>query len=134
MPNLDKLLGLHEPALHLQARRAEILASNLANAETPNYKARDIDFQVLLRQHQTAPGSTATAVKTTHAGHLPAAGGAGPGAPLLYRTPLQPSIDGNTVDNQVEKSEYMQNALRYQATLSFIEGRVQGLRKALKGE
>jgi flagellar basal-body rod protein FlgB len=110
----------------------EVLSSNLANADTPNYKARDLDFKAVLSNYQsnTAPAS---ALKATHAKHMQQPGGV-MGAQLQYRNPMQPSIDGNTVDAQVEKSKFMENALQYQATVSFIDGRIKTLRKALRGD
>ena len=132
MPGLDNALGLHEAALRVRAQRMETLSSNLANADTPNYKARDIDFRAVLRDanNNTMP---AAALKTTHAGHIAPQGGA-LGAQMQYRNPMQPSIDGNTVDAQVEKSKFMENALQYQATLQFIDGRIRTLRKAIRGD
>lgn len=132
MPSLDNTLGLHEAALKVRAQRMEVLSSNLANADTPNYKARDLDFRSVLRDQQSTTVA-ASALKTTHANHLQQPGGV-VGAPLQYRNPLQPSIDGNTVDTQVEKSKFMENALQYQATVSFIDSRIKTLRKALRGD
>ena len=132
MPSLDNALGLHEAALKVRAQRLEVLSSNLANADTPNYKARDLDFQAVLSDYQSNSVS-ASALKATHAGHLQQPGGV-MGRDLQYRNPLQPSIDGNTVDTQVEKAKFMENALQYQATLSFIDGRISGLRKAIRGD
>jgi len=135
MPNLDSAFGIHELALRLQAKRTEVLASNLANADTPNYKARDIDFESILREAKGAGGPEA--LRTTHANHFGSAGTVGGGVfgfELLYRNPHQASLDGNTVDAQVEKAQFMENALRYQASLSFIDGTIKKLRKALKGE
>ncbi len=124
----NRILGVHEQALNLYARRARLLAENLANADTPHYKARDIDF----RQALAAAGGGGP-LKTSHARHLqPDAARAG-GEPL-YRVPLQPSLDGNTVETQFEKSEFMENALRYQATLRFLNGTFRGLKTALRGE
>ena len=129
--SFDNILGIHEQALELRARRSEVLASNLANADTPGYKAHDIDFKAALEQSmstQGAPGMTAT-----QTGHFTSGADGGSGE-LLYRNPMQPSIDGNTVDSQVEKSKFMENALQYQASLSFIDGRLKGLMAAIKGE
>ena len=134
MPNLDNALGLHEIALKLRAQRMEVLASNLANADTPNFKARDIDFKSVLNEYQNGAASpSGHGLMTTNARHM---GGNGNdlGVETQYRNPLQPSIDGNTVDPQIEKSKFMENALQYQATLSFIDGRISSLRKAIRGE
>jgi len=130
--DLDKAMGIHEQALYVRARRSSIIASNLANADTPNYKARDIDFKAVLKNlaGDTGPGR----MNTTQPGHIQPAGSSAGDSELLYRYPYQPSIDGNTVDSQLEKSEFTQNALRYQATLQFLGGKIKGLMKAIKGE
>ena len=124
----NQILGVHEQALSLYARRARLLAENLANADTPHYKARDIDFRQAL-----AAASGGGPLKTSHARHLQP-GAARAGGEPLYRVPLQPSLDGNTVETQFEKSEFMENALRYQATLRFLSGTFRGLKTALRGE
>ncbi len=130
--DLDKAMGIHEQALYVRARRSSVIASNLANADTPNYKARDIDFKTVLKNlaGDTGPGR----MLNTQPGHIQPAGSSVDDAELLYRYPYQPSIDGNTVDSQLEKSEFTQNALRYQATLQFLGGKIKGLMKAIKGE
>jgi len=134
MPNLDNALGMHELALKLRSQRMEMLSSNLANADTPNYKAKDIDFRSVLSEYQSGTGSVGTGgLKTTNARHIGGDEGMFAGE-VKYRNPMQPSIDGNTVDPQVEKSKFMENALQYQATLSFIDSRVKGLRKAIRGD
>ena len=132
MSKLDNAFGMHEAALKLRAQRMEVLASNLANADTPGYKARDIEFKSVLSSYQSGSTVASKGLKTTHERHL---GGnpAALGATTLYRTPLQPSIDGNTVDAHVEKGKFMENALQYQATVSFIDSRIKSLRKALGG-
>ncbi len=135
MPNIDQAFGIHEQALRLRAYRMELLASNLANADTPNYKARDIDFEGLLRgyQQEEAPGQ-ATAMQTTHNGHMGGAGDSGIGGEPFYQMPNQDSVDGNSVDTQVEKAKVMENSLHYQTTLSFLDGRIKNLKKALSGQ
>lgn len=135
MPNLDNALGMHEIALKLRAKRMEMLSSNLANADTPNYKAKDVDFRTVLSEYQsgTAPAHSG-GLKTTHARHFGTAEGIVAGEQVLYRNPMQPSVDGNTVDPQVEKAKFMENALQYQATVSFIDGRIKSLRKAIRGD
>jgi flagellar basal-body rod protein FlgB len=125
--NLDKALGIHPHVLSLRSRRAEVLAANLANADTPHYLARDMDFKAMLGQAQEG-----LALRTTHVAHLP--GGGGNAGELLYRIPQQPAVDGNTVDAPLEKARFMENALRYQAGLQFLDGRIQGLLAAIRGE
>lgn len=127
--DFDAALGNHQAALRVHARRSEILAANLANADTPGYKARDIDFKAALRGQQTAMG-----LATSHAQHITGAGTGGPGGKPLYRVPAQPSLDGNTVEVQREQAAFAENAVRYQATLRFLGGRFKGLMGALKGE
>lgn len=127
--SFDKALGIHADALQLRSRRLELLASNLANADTPNYKARDIDFRAALSQAQGG----GLGLMRTHASHLPVQGG-GIGGEPLYRIPNQPSLDGNTVDAQLEKAAFSENAVQYQASLDFLNSRFRGLRTALKGE
>jgi flagellar basal-body rod protein FlgB len=133
MANLDDTLGIHEIALKLRAQRMELLSSNLANADTPNYKARDVDFRNVLAEYQAETPAQSATLRTTNARHIGGEGEAQVGN-ALYRNPLQPSIDGNTVDPQVEKAKFMENALQYQATLSFIDGRIKSLRKAIRGD
>jgi flagellar basal-body rod protein FlgB len=131
--DLDKVFGVHEQGVRIRERRAELLASNLANADTPNYKARDIDFKQVLQQAET--GTNTSRMKSTHVKHLQADGFAtGMNAELQYRNPLQPSVDGNTVDSQQEKAQFIQNAMQYQASLSFLSGKIKSLMSALKGE
>ena len=125
----DKALGDFPTNLSLFGKRSRLLAANIANADTPGFKARDVDFRSVLAK---AAGD-AMALTTTHARHL---GGADAVASpdLLYRTPHQPSVDGNTVDTQVEQAEFAQNAVRYQSTLTFLNGKFKGLKLAIKGE
>lgn len=130
MPRLDDAFGIHAVALKLQAHRSEVVAANLANADTPGFQARDIDFRSVLQQYKTGES---TAMRTTNARHITGPNSGPGGAELLYRTPLQPSIDGNTVDTETEKAAFMENAVNYQATLTFIDGRMKSLKKALTG-
>ena len=129
---LDGALGIHEQALGLRAQRAELLAANLANADTPNYQARDIDFKAALTSAKAA-GQGRLPLAATDAGHLQHGAG-GINASLLYRNPHQASLDGNTVDTQVEQAEFAQNALHYMASLTFLSGKINGLKNAIKGE
>lgn len=128
--DLDNYFGVHAQALKIRGRRTEVLASNLANADTPGYKARDVDFESALKQAD-AGGRTLT---TTQPGHIrTGTGGGAAGGPLLYRVPLQPSQDGNTVDTQREQAAFSENAIRYQASLEFLGGRISSLVDAIKG-
>jgi flagellar basal-body rod protein FlgB len=136
--NLDSYLGVHAAALRLREQRTELLARNLANADTPGYKAQDLDFRAAMAA-TSAPGSTPGALAATQAGHIPAAGAAAlePGSTeafLRYRTPLAPSLDGNTVDAQLEQAAFAENAVRYQATLSFLSSKFRSLMTAITGQ
>ena len=109
----EKLFGLHATALQLRSQRMMMLASNIANAATPNYKARDIDFSkalVLAEQGQSTESA------------------------IAYRVPLQPSLDGNTVEMATEQTAFAENALAYRSSLAFLNGRIGTLTRALKGE
>jgi len=131
--SLDSALGSLPDALQLRARRADILAANLANADTPNYKARDIDFANAL---QRASG-TEIAMTRTSANHLDSSGGSGRvnlESSMRFRVPSQPSLDGNTVDNDLEKGAFSENAVQYQATLHILSSRIRGLLTAIRGE
>ena len=130
--NFDSALGIHADAIRIRSQRAELLASNLANVDTPNYKARDIDFQAALKM---ATSGQSDHIKTTHKKHFPTSGsGESFSSALLYRTPMQDSLDGNTVDEQIEQSAFMQNAIQYQVSLDFLGGKFRSLRTAIKGE
>jgi len=134
--DLDKHLGILPSALAVRGRRTEVLSTNLANADTPNYKARDLDFREALA---AATGREATggplALRTTQAGHLGGTAAESPSdATLKYRVPLAPSLDGNTVDAQLEQASFAENAVRYQATLSFLSARFRSLVTAITGQ
>ena len=124
----ERALSVHAQTLELRSRRAEILAANLANADTPNYLAREIDFKATL----SGLSGRENALKVTHAVHMQARGSAS--GELLYRTPAQMAIDGNTVEEEQEKSAFADNAMRYQASLRLLGNRVQGLLSAIRGE
>ena len=128
--SFDKALGNIPRDLGLYGQRSSVLASNIANADTPGYKARDIDFRSVLAK----AGGQQLNLKTTQGAHLSGASSSLSGAKLLYRTPNQPSIDGNTVNSQVETTEFTKNAMHYQSTLTFLNGKFKGLRLAIKGE
>ena len=128
--SFDKAFGIHQHALVTRSGRAELLASNLANADTPGYKAKDMDFQAALSQAQNNQGFSLARTSQQHF----AVNLAPPGA-VQFRVPNQPDTgDGNTVDVQTERNNYMENALQYQASLEFLNGKISGLLKAIKGE
>jgi flagellar basal-body rod protein FlgB len=113
----ESLFGIHGTALTLRSQRLSLLASNIANAATPGYRARDIDFDRAM----------ALASRGQSAEH--AAEGA-----VAYRVPINPSVDGNTVELSTEQTLFAENAVQYRTTLSFLEGRISTIRRALKGE
>lgn len=126
--SFDSALGIHPQALAIRAQRAEILASNIANADTPGYKARDIDFKSILGN---VGFQNSTALRRTHPQHIQISS-AETSAELLYRTPDQPSLDGNTVDIHREKSAFAENAFRYQASLQFLSNKFKGMMTVLR--
>ncbi len=131
--DLDQAFGLHARMLGLRAQRAEVLAANLANSDTPGYKARDFDFAALLAAGPQA-GLPPVTLATTHASHQQADGTLSGGAEMLYRVPHQASLDGNTVDTQIEQAEFARNAMHYQASLTFLSGRIRTLLTAIRGD
>ncbi|EPC04549.1 flagellar biosynthesis protein FlgB [Litchfieldella anticariensis FP35 = DSM 16096] len=133
---IDGALRFHQEALNLRAERQEVLASNIANADTPNYKARDFDFsKELSRVMDNGRSSEAgLSLATTSARHIEARATMPPTKDLLYRVPDQPSLDGNTVDMDRERTQFADNAVRYQAALTLINSRIQGLKTAMQPE
>jgi flagellar basal-body rod protein FlgB len=125
----DNLFGIHTRALDLWQRRTEVLANNLANADTPGYLARDVDFRKVLAA--AGGGADGLALQTTTPGQIGNAGQAADG--LAYRVPTQPSMDGNTVDAQAEQAAFAANGVHYQASLSFITAQIRMLRTAISG-
>ncbi len=120
----------HVEALKLREHRHQVLSSNIANADTPHYKARDIDFAQALRQAQ-APDARLQRTSERHIGGWNA--GRPGGAELKYRLPTQPALDGNTVEADVEQAAYAENAIRYRATLGFLDSSIKTIRYAIKG-
>jgi len=125
----DKALGIHQQALQVRADRAEIIANNIANAETPNFKGRDMDFKAILNGET---GNVLEAV-TTNTAHNTNVIHPDFAAELMYRVPTQPSVDGNTVDIQEEMAQFGQNTLAQQASFEFLNGKFKGLKLAIKG-
>jgi flagellar basal-body rod protein FlgB len=141
--NLDSYLGIQPDALEVYSKRAEVLADNLANADTPGYLARDIDFRAALAAAGQGPGagpgtsgSSGAALQpvTTSPADLTASSAQSAVSTeqfLKYRVPLAPSLDGNTVDSQMEESTFAQNNVRYEASLTFLEERFGDLNTVL---
>ena len=142
--NIDKLFGVFDDALMLRARRGEIIASNLVNADTPGYKARDFDFQAALDRAKSGGGP----MERTHANHIDGGGRRGlvgthanhlslvrPDlsiGELDYRVPDQPSLDGNTVNTDHEKAAFAENALHYSASMNFLSSKIKSMKELLK--
>lgn len=130
--SFDNIFGIHETALRYRSARAGVLAANIANAETPGYRARDLRFEDVLAEasgNKAVPG-----MRATHPMHFTAAA-VTPFAHLeQFREPLQGALDQNTVDSAAEYARFAENAMRYQASLRFLNGRISGLIKAFKGE
>jgi len=123
--SFDKALGIHEQALGFRAQRAEVLA---------NYKARDLDFSAVLAAQQDKTKNGTFALNMTNSRHIEAQGLGNGDESLLYRTPMQPSIDQNTVDAQLEQSAYAENSVNFQASFTLLNSKFKGLMSALRGE
>ncbi len=121
-------LGIHPQVMQLHAARAEILANNLANSDTPHFKARDFDFKAVLE----GESKRSMEMNVTSERHL--RGSIQTDSELMFRNPYQPAIDGNTVDSQIEQTLYTENALRYNASFQFLNGSFKGLKGAIKGQ
>jgi flagellar basal-body rod protein FlgB len=133
--NLDAYLGVQQDALKVQSKRMEVLAKNLANVDTPNYKAQDIDFKTALAQ-AGSPGASLPLTTTSgnQIGNSATTGAVDTSSALKYRVPLAPSLDGNTVDAQMEQAAFADNTVRYQATLTFLTGSLKDLMTAITGQ
>ncbi len=141
---IEKQFGIFDEALQLRARRGEIIASNLVNADTPGYKARDFDFNAALREATGKHGPVERThanhmngrrgLSTTHANHLSLVRPGLSIGQLDYRNPSQPSLDGNTVDTEREKAAFAENAMHYQATTRFLTGKIRSLKGVLEGK
>jgi len=127
---LNSTFGIHAQALRIRGQRLEVLAQNIANADTPSYKARDIDFKSALGQAQSLQEKAITTTRVGHIRHSEAASESS----LMYRVPFNTAFDGNTVEMSVEQAQYGKAAADYQATLQFLEDDISGVRKALRGD
>ena len=130
---LDSALRFHQEALNLRARRQEVLSANIAHADTPNYKARDFEFSATLSQAvERGRQSASTSMATTSSRHMPGEAATGSEAGLLYRTPNQSSLDGNTVEMDVERVNFADNAMRYEANLTILSSKIKSLLAAVQ--
>ena len=143
MNAIDQLFSLHGQSMQLRSRRAELLAANLANADTPNYKAQDINFEKIMRQThgqkhgngaQSATPISSINMVTTQARHIHPGMLGSNSFDVQYRIPQQSSLDGNTVNTDIEKSEFTENAMRYQISITFLSKKISGIIRTLKGE
>ena len=127
MDLLSGAFGIHERALGVRSQRLEVLSRNIANADTPNYKAEELDFKAMLKE------TSREYISATHSKHY-AALEEQPDDGKRFRVPFNSTFDGNTVEISVEQAQFGQAAAEYQTTLNFLENRICGIRKALKGE
>ncbi len=136
LDKLDGALRFHQEALNLRAERQQVLANNIANADTPAFKARDFDFarELAGAMQNGRPSGSSMELATTSGRHLQGRLQAPAVRELLYRVPDQPSLDGNTVDMDRERTAFADNAVRYQASLTFMNSRLQGLKSAMQSE
>jgi flagellar basal-body rod protein FlgB len=131
--NLDAYLGVHPKALQLFGQRTSVLANNIANSDTPGYKAQDLDFRSVLSAAGGA--SQKLALSASQSGHIGAdAAGSASALPLKYRVPLAPSLDGNTVDVPLEQAAFAENTVRYQSALTFLSDKFRNLMTAITGQ
>ncbi|WP_100134823.1 flagellar basal body rod protein FlgB [Enterobacter hormaechei] len=136
LDKLDAALRFQQEALNLRAQRQEILAANIANADTPGYQARDIDFSSELKkvmERGRAEGTGVSLALMTSSRHIPAQAMTAPTTDLLYRIPDQPSLDGNTVDMDRERTQFADNSLQYQTGLTLLGGQIKGMMTVLQG-
>lgn len=134
-PLIERVTGFQERALHLQVKRQELLASNIANADTPNFRAKDLDFRSALVSAMEGRGAQPVTLARTAEGHLaglPA--GAGGGQFVFERIAKTPGVDGNTVDMDVERADFAANAMQYESSLTFINGMFKSMQLAISGQ
>lgn len=132
---LDETLRFHETALSLRAQRQQLLASNIANADTPNYKARDVDFSKALQGALTRTAPAAGELTKTAPAHLAPQGKMTIGGlEPQYRSTIQGAVDGNTVDMDVERNHFTENAIKYEASLTMINAQIKKLLTAIQGQ
>ena len=133
MAGFDNALGISPQVLALRSQRMNLLSANIANAETPNYKARDIDFRAALSQASSS--QEGAQLRATQANHMTGfENQMGVESDIKFRQPSSLQTNGNTVETHREHAEFMDNALKYQASLNLLDSRIKGLRAAIKGE
>jgi flagellar basal-body rod protein FlgB len=127
---LDSTFRFYQDSANLRAQRQQLIASNIANADTPQYKARDVDFKAALQG--AVSGGNAVTLATSAPNHIAPMASTTGGAPLLYRGAVQGSVDGNTVDMDIERSQFADNAIHYEANLTFISTEVRMMLAAIQ--
>ncbi|QMU60383.1 MAG: flagellar basal body rod protein FlgB [Gammaproteobacteria bacterium] len=134
MSVLDNYFGISAQSVVARSKRAEILASNIINADTPNYKAKDLDFASILNASNNVGSVKSVSINASHGNHISSGLTDSFSFQTKYRVPENSSLDGNTVDSHVEKGQFAENAVRYQISLSMLNNKIQGLISTLKGE
>ena len=132
MSIIDRAFSIHDDAMQIRSRRSSILAANIANADTPDYKARDMDFSAMMKQ-SIAGNDNSFHMSRTNEHHL-SASSTQTDPNIKYRKPLNASLDGNTVDMHAEQARFSQNAVEYQTSLTMLSGKIKGLLLAIKGQ
>lgn len=130
---LAQSIAFQKEALGLRAHRQQIIAANIANADTPNYQARDVDFSSALKEAVAGRQTGGISLSLTSSRHLPASGEPSP-VTLMYRKEVQPSADGNTVDMDIERAQFAENSLYYEAGVTFLTGRFKTMLSAIQGQ
>lgn len=131
---VDKLFGIQAQTMSLRSQRAELIAANLANTDTPNYKAKDIDFSSALKRATGSQLDQSISIKTSSARHIANISSGESVDAIRYRIPSSASLDGNTVDGDFERSAFSENAIRYQVSVQTLSNRINGIIKVFKGE
>lgn len=134
MTVLDNYFGINAQSVLARSKRAEVLASNIVNADTPNYKAKDLDFDAILNANSNVGSLKPVTINASHRNHISSGSIDSLTAQTKFRIPEHSSLDGNTVDSHVEKGKFAENAVRYQISLSMLNNKIQGLISTLKGE
>lgn len=132
--HLDRSLGFYQTAMNVQAKRHEIIASNIANADTPYFKARDIDFRTALRSVLAGGGGSSLTLATSSASHITSPGASDLNRFVGFRRELQSSVDGNTVDMDIERAAFAENTIHYEASVTFINSLLRGMQRAISGQ
>ena len=134
MDAVSRLLDFHADALKLRAERQRVIASNVANADTPNYQARDFNFAKALSEATGNGGPTPGSLAATDAKHLNVNGSTASTVSLGWRLPVQTALDGNTVEVDAERARFAENTVKYEASLKFMNGQIKTMLAAIQGQ